>query len=142
MKTNSEILCELFEGRKDAGEFLQIWNNRVEYIDDVVDEPKEIERLNEFLRLTASMYNCNYWKQYGNILAMTDRLIHITYFDSVKWENSKEVWKRRDARCLSHCALDMVLAVMMIEFGEPLARQYSILLRENAHLPHAFDKYE
>lgn len=130
---------ELLHNKPDAIEFLNLCIENGEIIDDIIDEGFTPELLEKQLRLHDAVNNCNYWMQHKQYLWVIGRLIHNTYFDSVKWESSTEEWKRIEAKCMSHCGYMMLMAVILIECGEEVLNKYSLRIREHAHMKHCMD---
>lgn len=126
-------LQTLFTGRIAAFEFICLYLDYCHMVDDLVDEDKNIERINDTVSQASRVFNCSYWKQYGNSLLLVDRLIHNKYFDCVTWEHSEEQWKNEHARVLNHCGYDMLFAVILIEFGEGKLNELSLDYRNFAH---------
>jgi len=132
-------LTELFKDRTEAYEFLVLYGEYGELVDDLVDEVVLPEMVEKTARLVHAVNNHTYWIKWKHVLHIVERLIHNTYFDSVKWESANEEWKRRDAKVLSHCGYNMLFAVILIEFGEETLAKYSLRFREHAHLKHIND---
>lgn len=133
-------ICTMFEGHNEASEFILLYGAYIEPIDDLVDEEKDVKNVRLVGELAARLFNCTYWKKWGNCLYLVERLIHNTYFDSVVWESADEEWKRRDAKCLSHAGYNMLFAVVLLEFGEDALKGLSLRFREHAHKRHLGDK--
>lgn len=132
-------LVNLFIDRPEAHEFVLHYGEYIENIDDLVDEPKDVERVKKVTEQAARLFNSPYWKKWGDKLYLLERITHLTYFDSVCWESADEEWKRWDAKCLSHCGYNMLFAIILIEFGEDKLRSISLRFREHAHLRHIND---
>lgn len=132
-------LTELFQDKSEACEYLHLYGQYIELVDDLVDEEPQVDRVQEATKYAALIGNCSYWNKWKGYLYLVERLIHNTYFDSVIWEKSNTDWKRKDAKCLSHVGYNMLFAVILIEFGEDKLREYSIRFREHAHLKHLND---
>lgn len=132
-------LAEMFNGREDAVNFVVAYGNYIEIIDDLVDEVKDKDRVRKVGEQAALVFNLPYWKKWGHALYYVERIIHNTYFDSVCWEESEEEWKRRDAKCLSHCGYNMLFAIILVEFGEKKLQELSLRFREHAHKRHIND---
>lgn len=130
-------LKALFEGRDAAWIFLCKYLEYCHVYDDMVDEPKNVVLVERSAQLASEIYNSEYWKRYCQNLVVLERLIHVTYFDCVKWEKSDEQWKREHARVLNHCGYNMLFAVVLIEFGEDRLKEISLEYREFAHKNHA-----
>jgi hypothetical protein len=129
----------MFEGHDEAWSFLYAACEFYEAVDDQVDEITTINTTKRLTSLAAIYYNHNYWKKYGQALFLVDRISHCQYFDSVIWEHSGEEWQKRDAKALSHAAVNMVFAVILIEFGQATLDAFSLKFREHAHKLHLKD---
>jgi hypothetical protein len=129
----------MFKGHEEAWSFLGTSCDYYEQVDDQVDEITTSETTRKLTSLACIYYNHPYWKKYGHILYMVDKISHCQYFDSVLWEHSKEEWMRRDAKALSHSAVNMVFAVIFIEFGQETLDKFSAKFREHAHRLHLQD---
>lgn len=139
---NKELLkeiTELLKDKPDAVEFLYLYGEYGELLDDVVDESPEILRAQRVDEYVIKLNNCKYWQQHMQYLWVVRWLVHNSYFDSVKWEHSDVEWKRRDAKCLSHSGYLMLFAVILIEFGIDKLNEISLRFREHAHLKHIND---
>lgn len=134
-----EDLCELFTGKPDACQFIHLYGEYCELMDDLVDEPKDIQTIERAGRLRMDISAHPYWIKYHGQLAIVERLIHHQYFDMVEWEHSDEEWKRRDARALNHCAYNMLFAVILLEFGDETLKKFSLRFRNHAHERHLQD---
>lgn len=140
--TDKELLTEISELLKDkpeASEYLYLYGQLCEMMDDLVDEEKCVETVDKVGTLRMQLSTCSYWLKNWTHLWMTERLIHHQYFDMVKWEHSDEEWKRRDARAMNHCAYNMFFAVLQLEFGDEIVRKFSLRFREHAHNKHLND---
>ena len=133
-------LCEMFKDRPQAFSFLCFYLDYVHMIDDLVDEPKNIELIRACSRQSAVVFNCDYWINNQRELYYVDRVTHLIYFNAVKWEHAPEEWKRMHARVLNHCGYNMLFAVMIKEFGEQIAAEKSIKFMEFSHAKHLGDK--
>lgn len=132
-------LTELFKDKPEAYEFLYLYGEYGELIDDLVDEPVHPEMVEKAARFANQINNCYYWNTHKQYLWVVERLVHNSYFDSVKWENAPDLWKRVDAKCLSHSGYLMLFAVILVEFGEEKLTELSLRFREHAHLKHIND---
>jgi hypothetical protein len=126
-------LQALLADRKEAQYFVTAYQAYTHLVDDCVDEEKSEDRVRQLTQLAGICYNCEYWKKYGHLLYIVDRLIHNTYFDAAEWEKSDDKWKRQHAASLVHCNYNMLFAVVMIEFGECKLKEISLKVREAAH---------
>ena len=139
---DKELLKELailFEGRPDVLHFLYLYGEYCECMDDLVDEGNSPERVDKSGQLRMELGQTTYWLKHSHYLWLVERLIHNTYFDTVKWEGAEEEWKRRDAKALSHCAYNMLFSVILLEFGYDKLRELSERFRTHAHERHLHD---
>lgn len=134
-----EKIKNLVKDRPEADEFLLLYAEYCALVDDLVDEPYSTDRTRKTILLAAKVFNCNYWRRYGDKLVIIDRLIQNMYFDSVVWEKAEEQWKRQHAKVYSHSAQLMVLSVILIEFGDDVMRQLSLEIKEYAYELHKKD---
>lgn len=132
-------LCELFHGKNDAIQFVHMYGEYCEIVDDLVDKPKDIGLLEKAGRVRMDISNHPYWLLRHQQLAIVERLIHHQYYDMVQWESAEEEWKRRDARALNHCAYNMLFAVILLEFGDEALKKLSLRFRTHAHERHLQD---
>jgi hypothetical protein len=133
-------LCELFNGKDEAMEFIVHYGQYIETVDDMIDEPFTEDRVRLLTAQAATVFNLAYWKKWSYALYAVERLIHNTYFDSVKWQKAEEEWKRRDAKCMSHAGYNMLFAIILLEFGEAKLEELSLRFRHHAHERHLEDK--
>lgn len=133
-------LCTLFEGKQEAIQFIHLYGEYCEIMDDLVDESKSVELIEKAGRLRMDISSHPYWLKWHGQLAIVERLIHHQYFDMVVWESAEEEWKRRDARALNHCAYNMLFSVILIEFGDETLKKFSLRFRNHAHERHLNDK--
>lgn len=132
-------LCKLFDGHDEAIQFVHLYGEYCEVMDDLVDEDKSINRIEKAGRLRMDISVHPYWLKWCGQLAIVERLIHNQYFDMVIWESADEEWKQRDARALNHCAYLMLFAIIMIEFGDETLKKFSLRFRNHAHERHLED---
>lgn len=140
--TDKELLrelCELFNHKPDACQFLHLYGEYCELMDDLVDEEKNVGSIEKAGRIRMDISLHPYWLKHCQQLAIVERLIHHQYFDMVEWEQSDEEWQRRDARALNHCAYNMLFAVILIEFGDDALKRFSLRFRNHAHSRHLMD---
>jgi len=88
----------------------------------------------------TAVYNSTYWRQWGHVLTLLEKIIINQYFDSVKWEKAEEEWKRQYAKVNSHAGMMMTFAVVLIEFGDKKLEEVSLAWREQAYMTHKDDK--
>jgi hypothetical protein len=129
----------MFVGHEDAFDFLKLSNAYFEIVDDLIDEPKNLDKIKRCTALAGLFYNHTYWIKHRTTLWIVERLIRCQYLDSVKWEHSDEEWMKRDAKALSHSAVNLVFTVILIEFGQDVLDNFSAEFRENAHRLHIND---
>lgn len=134
-----EEIARILEGKPEAIAFVIHYGNYLEMVDDLVDEPKDVELIGRTISMASDLFSCNYWQKNCAQLWLVEKLTHRTCFDSVAWENAEEGWKRRDARCLSHAGYNMLFAVIQLEAGTEALRKISLRFREQAHLKHLHD---
>ena len=139
-KEFEEGLNFLFKDNNEPREFLFLYAQYCELIDDLVDEEKNIDRIRQAFLVAGKVFNCNYWLKWRHCLFLVDRLAHNTYFDSVTWETSDEEWRRQHAKVYSHAAINMTLSVILIEFGDDKLKELSPRLRELCYDLHKGDK--
>lgn len=127
---------EMLQHNPEALDFVWAYGEQAEIADDMVDEPKDISKIQRLTQLAARIYSSDYWHRHKQTLLMIELLNNLTYFDTVVWEQSSDNWKRRDARCLNHCAYNMLFAVLILECGMDAVIESGITLRfrESAHL--------
>jgi len=141
---SNELFTELesffhASGKQEAWKFLLHFTDYIEGVDDLVDEPKNIELVNKVAAKAMALYSSSYWGENKRELYLVARLIHFTYFDIVEWELSDEIWKKQHAKVLSHCGYNMLLAILLHEFGDFAYQRFSVQIREHAHLKHLND---
>ena len=139
---DKELLKEvtvLLSEKPEAHEFLCLYGNYGEVMDDLVDDPGNTSDVIKADALSIQISQCSYWQKHQSYLWAVRWLIHNTYFDSVKWESAEEEWKRRDAKALSHAGYNMLFAVILIEFGIDKLNEISLRFREHAHKRHIND---
>ncbi len=133
---------EMLQHNPQAVDHVVAYGQLMELGDDLVDEPKNIELIQEFTSLSSRVFSSDYWHQNKQVFLMIELLNNLTFFDTVKWEKSEEEWKRQDARCLNHCGYNMLFAVLIIECGFEATKKVSLEFRESAHRGQLDDKYE
>jgi len=133
-------LAALLKDKPEALEFLILFGRYGNLLDDVVDEAKSSALVRDTAVAASDLYNCNYWKQWGQTLRIVEKLVANQYFDSVVWEHSRVKWHREHAKVYSHAGLLMIFAVILIEYGEKRLEQLSLEWRQYAHEIHAHDE--
>ena len=130
-------LAVLFQEKPEALEFLNLYGNYGELIDDMVDDPGNSLTVQKADELSIKICECSYWQKHQQCLWCIRWIIHNQFFDSVKLESSSELWKRRDAKVLSHAGSMMLFAVILIEFVVEKLNEISVRFRE-----HMYDKHK
>lgn len=131
---------QMFVGHEEAWDFLKLSNAYFEIVDDLIDEPKNIDFIKRCTALSGLFYNHTYWVKHRTTLWIIERMIRCQYMDSVDWEQSDEEWKKQHAKVLSHPSVMLVFTVVLIEFGQDVLDNFSSKFRENAHRLHLGDK--
>lgn len=130
----------MFQGHEEAWDFLKLSNAYFDVVDDLIDEPKNIPRIERCTGLAGLFYNHSYWIKHRTTLWIIERMIRCQYLDSVKWMASDEQWKKEHGKVLSHPSVMLVFTVIFIEFGQSVLDEFSSEFRENAHKLHLGDK--
>lgn len=138
--TAKDFMLKLIAERPDAAEFLSLAGQYGGLLDDVLDISAEPSRVKALCEYSALMYTCAYWRKWGHLLMFATVLARNQYFDSVKWENAEEQWKREHAKVYSHAGIGLILAVALIEYGSKKVDEISLSLREEAYTLHKGDK--
>lgn len=126
---------------EQARDFMFKYLVYTELVDDLVDGGVgDIEKVKLMTQYNIEVFNHPYYVKYRESLLMIEMLANITFFDTVEWERSNSEWKRRDARCLNHFTINMVLAILLIEIGMTETRLVSNVLRERIHSYSLFEK--
>jgi hypothetical protein len=135
-----EKIFDLLKNNPDAIAFLRVYSERGELIDDIVDEEKDIDKINQASYLSSLMFSSNYWIQNCDQLMLIEGIVNCLYFASTKWETAEEAWKRRDAKVISHCGYYMMFAVLLLETKNVvLVRELALEFMERCHLQHLND---
>lgn len=135
-------LRTLFKDKPNAWRWITRYGNYVEAIDDLVDEEKSVQRIRDTVTLANLVFCDSYWLENAMQLRVVELLINNEYFDSETWSQSNAKWKRVAGKVLSHTGLNMLLGVIIIEFGPEVAADISLTLREESHLNHINDTEE
>jgi hypothetical protein len=133
-------VAELFKDKPLAYEFLCLYGQYCAAIDDIIDERETIKFTREASKLACRAFSTAYWRQYSNILFITDRIIHNDYFDSVRMCSSDKQWEKDRGKVYANAGMMMTQAVILIEFGEDKLSEYSLLLKEFAYERHKDDQ--
>lgn len=132
-------LEELVKTKPTAHEFLQLYATYCDLLDDQIDECKNNNRTRKLSSCATSIFNCAYWQQYSRSLFLLERTINNCYFDSVAWEHDNKQWRRETSKHLASCGIMMIVAVLILEFGEEVANHWSSKIREEAYNKHKDD---
>lgn len=134
-----EIL-ELIGHDEEACKFMDLYAQYIHLVDDVIDvEKKDPELILKAFNMSTLVFSTPFWLKYSQQLLVVDVLINNQYADSVEWESSGDKWKRRDARCLSHCGYNMFFAVVLLVAGREGLRKISAKFRQWSHIKHLND---
>lgn len=128
----NEVTC----GNSDALTFLLHWHAYCHGIDDIVDEGGNAEQVLAAFAEANLLYTLPFYQSNFSKLQTTVMLITNAYADSVAWERSDRVGRRRMADVLRFCGNEMVLAVALICGGFKHMRAMSPILRENSWFTH------
>lgn len=126
-----DTLDQLFVGKPEAWQFLQLHTQYVHTIDDLIDETFQKERLLRAMYIASLLYSSDYFVRNRSNLLPIEHTVLNTYADSVDWENSPEERKQKAADVMRHAQQEMIFAVIRLEFGYDTLRQWSIKLREH-----------
>lgn len=138
--TNQEIYSMACGQSREALDFLQAWTLYAHAIDDIVDnDRKDPEKFIDTLALANCVYSSSFYQAYNPFLRSIVLSVTNDFADSLKWEKATEEWKARWADTLRFCGNQMVVAVATIVGGWQLARQVSLLLREDSYMNHHKD---
>jgi len=127
-----EQLKKLLKSKPEASEYLLLFAQYCDLLDDQIDEEKNDERTRRISELAAKIFNCSYWQTYSKNLYLLERTINNCYFDSLRW-------KCPYGQLLASCGIQMIVAVLIIEFGEEVANEWSLKIREIYYNKHKND---
>lgn len=122
---------------EEARLFLENFRLMSHQIDDIIDlkiqEPEAIIRpYYDFLLLLS----CPFYQRHSNTLLTVFNTIMNTWLDSVKMENSAELWQREQADTLRTVGLEMTLTIVQILAGYDKRREISLPVREFVYKRH------
>ncbi len=133
-------VAEILAHNLEAKNFALAYGEYIEVIDDMVDETVTPKMVDDSTFMASKLFSSNYWTANRNYFLVVEQLIHIIYFNTVKWERSNEMWKRRDAKALSHCGYYMLFAVLLLETQDSaLVQEIALEFQEKAALEHLED---
>lgn len=102
-------------GDQQAVQFLQLWGAYLRAVDNIIDdETWQPAKLLAAFAAGARMYSDCFYQKHKAHLQMTILLATNIYADSVKWEQSPELWKRQWADVLRHADGHIISAVTLI----------------------------
>lgn len=115
----SKELKNLFLDHPEGAEAQQFWSNFGLYshmIDDLIDRdiPDNPETFGAILMMACNLYSCNFYVKYQQHLYHAIHMIHHIYFDSVRMERSKELWKKEHADVLKSMGIQLSLTIIEI----------------------------
>lgn len=133
-----EELEKLFASHPDGVEakmFLANFGKYCHSIDDLIDGDikSNPENIGVILILALNIYSMNFYVKYLNSLYPIIRLIHHTYFDSVKMELASEYWQKEQADVLKSVGQEMTLAIIEILGGYEKRRELGLIVREYSY---------
>lgn len=121
-------------------EFLKLYGEYIELVDDFVDKDNgEINPL-DITNKALEVFSTNYWRANAHFLYLIDKVNRLTYLDSNKMMASDIDWIKTDGKALSHCAYNLLFAIIIHELGDAKAEEISLEFRINAHKEHLYDK--
>lgn len=132
-------IAEIFKDHPDAWEWIKAYNAYGHMIDDVIDERLDP---NLVLRLCATaelLFSMPFYLANKPRIDAVNEVIRSQYYDSIKWEKSTAKYFRDQAKCLSHCGIEMFFCVIRIIAGELVAREVSTEFRRRTFVLHKDD---
>jgi len=139
VKEAYKIIHNYIQHDIEAMQFVELYAKYIHQIDDIIDEDKKDELIINTFNLATCVFTTPFWIKHHEKLFLIDVLINNQYADVVKWESAEELWKRRDAKALSHVGYNMLFAVVLIVAGYPALRECSSKFRQWAHYKHLED---
>lgn len=122
-------LINIFREKPEAWAFLSLYTEYIHAIDDVIDEKRDKETFFRCFYLASILYSSDYFIRNRNQLLPIDHLINNMYADSVFWEQGEDEKKKQWSDIIRHAGTEMILAIIKIEFGWNILRQYSEVIR-------------
>lgn len=129
----------VYKDRPDLEEWCLMFTTLAHIIDDVVDEPKSVERTLEAFSLSRRVWSHPVYLRWQAQLDVVDELSNSAYIDSEAWSASDENWKKVHADVLRHQAYNVFFALIYLECGRGVLRQVTQHFREYSHLKHLAD---
>jgi len=127
-----------FEAEKpDVIEWCKLYNIFVHQLDDVIDEPKDVERTCRVFSCARRLWTHPVYLKWRHVLDVVDELANSAYLDAEVWKTSPEEWKRHHADVLRHQGYNVFYAIVYLEFGRPTLREISLKIREDSLQPTA-----
>lgn len=116
----------------EAEQFLTNFGTYCHAIDDLIDKDLSStpEHFGIVLLMATNIYSCNFYYKYQHILYQVIRVIHHTYFDSVKLERAPELWKKETADTIKSIGSQMTLTIIEILTTYENRRRLSPLVHE------------
>jgi hypothetical protein len=141
---NELLISSMLEKlRAKAGEdcikFILAYGAMIELYDDYVDKDKGEISIHTIKNALVDLFSSEYWRKNQPYLYITEKLIHLTFADVVKWEESNITWKREHAKVLSHCGYNMLYGIIILELGIEEAMRFSEEHRTTCHELHNGD---
>lgn len=134
-----ELEATVYQGRPDLEEWCLMFTTLVHLADDIVDEPKDVERTMEAFSLARRVWQHPVYLKWAHILDVIDELNNSAYIDSEVWSKSEENWKKLHADVLRHQCYNMFFALIYLECGRNTLRKVTLHFREYSHMKHLAD---
>ncbi|HTH21690.1 MAG TPA: hypothetical protein VL854_05700 [Nitrososphaeraceae archaeon] len=130
------INTELAE-HPDAVKFIYAFSAYCHGIDDIIDgEIKDTEGILRVFGMAADVFTCPFWRQYGPMLYIVEKVINNDFSDSEVMKNSEHQWQRQHADVLRCSANNMLHAVLYLLCGREVARRVSLDIRTCSYFNH------
>ena len=131
----SEHLLNVYDraaqGRADAFEVLKTWNEWAHAVDDIIDE--KITDPERIVAAHIAMFNLTrlpFYRQHASELDGVIFAVINLWLDTVRFEQSTEMWQRAWADAARSCGNELVVAVARLVGGWDHSRAISGALRE------------
>lgn len=123
-------------GNESAAQFLSVWDDLLEAVDDVVDE----QTPPEFKIRTAELFNRAYshpfYLAHIRELSILVSLVNNAYADSEECAKSNLAWKKELGDVLRHSSAEVTRAVALLCGGYDHLRSISMKLHEACYYRH------
>lgn len=117
-----------------AQQFLQMYNVFAHFLDDLIDKDIDVNGFNisKVLYYNQNIYAHPFYLKYMGILFPVMRIVHNTYFDTVKMETNDVKWQQEYAKVLKQCGDEVFLAIIEIVGGYDKRMELGVGIRENS----------